>query len=122
MKIKIGDIVVIAVFAVVIVLSLLFIKNYNTLQGNNLYAKIRVINDEYVYPLSQNRTLVFEGANGKSVIQIKDNQVFFEDSTCNDYTCVKMGKAGADGAKYLACLPNQVIVSIIDKADTEEIY
>ena len=78
---------------------------------NNL-AYIKVKDSEYVYPLDKDAVLEFQGEKGKSVLEIKNGTIRFVESTCYDSTCIKMGEAGENKAKYLACLPNMVIVTI----------
>ena len=118
MKIKIGDTVIITIFLVVIVVSFFFVSNFSKSSENNL-AYIKVKSTEYVYPLDKDVVLEFQGEMGKSVLEIKNGAIRFLESTCYDSTCVKMGEAGKHKAKYLACLPNMVIVTIHGSTDSE---
>lgn len=111
MKIKIGDVVVIISFLLIIAVSFFFVSSFSKSSENNL-AYIKVKDSEYVYPLDKDAVLEFQGEKGKSVLEIKNGTIRFVESTCYDSTCIKMGEAGENKAKYLACLPNMVIVTI----------
>ena len=64
---------------------------------------------EYLYPLSEDRTIVFEGPVGESVIEIKDGEAHFLRSDCDDELCVQMGFISEPG-EWAACLPNRVFI------------
>ena len=111
MKIKAGDVVIISFFLLIIAVSFFFVHQFSSSSGN-AYASIMVKDTEYVYPLDKDAVLEFQGEKGKSVLEIKNGTIRFVESTCYDSTCIKMGEAGENKAKYLACLPNMVIVTI----------
>ena len=111
MKIKAGDAVIISFFLLIIAVSFFFVHQFSSSSGN-AYASIMVKDTEYVYPLDKDCLLEFQGEMGKSVLEIKNGTIRFVESTCYDSTCIKMGEAGENKAKYLACLPNMVIVTI----------
>lgn len=111
MKIKAGDAVIISFFLLIIAVSFFFVHQFSSSSGN-AYASIMVKDTEYVYPLDKDCLLEFQGEMGKSVLEIKNGTIRFLESTCYDSTCIKMGEAGENKAKYLACLPNMVIVTI----------
>ena len=111
MKIKAGDAVIISLFLLIIAVSFFFVHQFSSSSGN-AYASIMVKDTEYVYPLDKDFLLEFQGEMGKSVLEIKNGTIRFLESTCYDSTCIKMGEAGENKAKYLACLPNMVIVTI----------
>lgn len=111
MKIKAGDAVIISFFLLIIAVSFFFVHQFSSSSGN-AYASIMVKDTEYVYPLDKDCLLEFQGEMGKSVLEIKNGTIRFLESTCYDSTCIKMGEAGVNKGKYLACLPNMVIVTI----------
>ena len=111
MKIRLGDAVVITFFLLIIAVSFFFTVSISKSSTNNL-AYIKVKDTEYVYPLSTDQILEFQGEMGKSILEIKNGTIKFLESTCYDSTCIKMGEAGASKAKYIACLPNLIIVTI----------
>lgn len=114
MKIKIGDIVVVLIFLLIIAVSFFFtFKFFNS--SENVYAYIKVKDTEYVYPLDKDCILEFQGEKGKSILEIKNGTIRFLESTCFDSTCIKMGEAGHGKTRYLACLPNMIIVTIKGK-------
>ena len=73
------------------------------------YDKSRVIvktpNAEYVFPLEYNEVYRVTGANGETVIEVKDRKVRVLESECPNKICVKQGFASA-----IVCLPNRVEV------------
>lgn len=81
-------------------------------RSKTMRALINVDGTEYVYPLDEDRTLEFTGAQGPAVLVIENGSIRFEDSTCRDLTCVHMGKVGPDEAHFAACLPNRIIVTL----------
>ena len=115
MKIRIGDAVVVTFFLLIIAVSFFFTVSISKSSTNNL-AHIKVKDTEYVYPLSTDQILEFQGEMGKSVLEIKNGTIKFLESTCYDSTCIKMGEAGPSKAKYIACLPNLIIVTINGEA------
>lgn len=71
-------------------------------------------NDEVqgTYPLSQDRSLVFEGENGlRNVVTIQDGAVFMEEATCPDQTCVRHAPT-SQTADPIVCLPNRLVVEV----------
>lgn len=64
----------------------------------------------YRYPLSDDRTEVFEGPAGNTIVEIHDGRVRILDSDCPGKTCTN-GSA-ARGGDMLICLPNHVSVKI----------
>ena len=118
------DILVALVFAAAIILSLGMAGVFGTawfggnvnVPGNNGSARALVTVDdiEYVYSLSEERTITVNGAEGPAILVIEDGTIRFEDSTCRDLTCVHMGKVGPGAGHFAACLPNKIIVTLDD--------
>lgn len=116
------DALIALVFAAAIVLSLGFAGVFGSAWGSGTSgagvrasrALISVDGTEYVYSLSEDRTITLTGAEGPAVLVIEDGTIRFEDSTCRDLTCVHMGKVGPENAHFAACLPNRIIVTLDD--------
>lgn len=116
------DILIALLFALAIVLSLGFAGVFGPAwrsgtSGAGVRASralISVDGTEYVYSLSEDRTITLTGAEGPAVLLIEDGTIRFEDSTCRDLTCVHMGKVGPDAGHFAACLPNRIIVTLED--------
>lgn len=114
------DALIAFLFALAIVLSLGFAGVFGPAWGSGSSgalvaasrALISVDGTEYVYSLSEDRTIELTGAEGPAVLVIEDGTIRFEDSTCRDLTCVHMGKVGPDAAHFAACLPNKIIVTL----------
>lgn len=67
--------------------------------------------DEWVYPLDQDRSVEIPGPLGVTVVHIHDHSVCIEKSPCPNQTCVAAGSV-AEPNQWIACLPNQVFVRI----------
>lgn len=111
------DALIALVFAAAIVLSLGYAGVFGGSSGAGAAASCALISvdgAEYVYSLSENRTIELTGAEGPAVLVIEDDTIRFEGSTCRDLTCVHMGKVGPENAHFAACLPNRIIVTLDD--------
>ena len=72
-------------------------------------------NDEVqgTYPLSEDRSLVYEGENGpRNVVTIQDGMVFMGEANCPDQICVKHSPTDQT-ADPIVCLPNRLVVEVI---------
>ncbi len=63
------------------------------------------------FPLSENRVLEIEAADGMNVVEISDNQVHMKSADCPDRLCVKMGFIH-DDIRPIVCLPHKVVVEV----------
>ena len=79
--------------------------------GGQASAVLKGTGGEWVYPLSVDREVRVPGPLGDTIVRIEDKSVRIEDSPCPNKTCIAGGSIGASG-QWLACLPNQVIVTI----------
>jgi len=72
----------------------------------------------FLYPLSANRTLEFEGPIGVTHVLIADRSVRVTESPCRDKICIAAGHLDATG-QWTACLPNRVFV-VVEAGETED--
>jgi hypothetical protein len=79
--------------------------------GGQISAVLKGRDGEWVYPLSADRELHVAGPLGDTIVAIRDKTVRIIDSPCPNKTCIAAGSIDAPG-QWLACLPNQVFVSI----------
>jgi len=72
-----------------------------------------IINGEknYILDLHENKRLVVKGSQGESVIEIKNGQARFINSTCHTSFCVRSGWQ-SHGGDFVACLPNSVSIHL----------
>jgi hypothetical protein len=71
------------------------------------------------YPLYQegrDEFLDIQGVNGITRVHLQDGRVCVVESACPDKICVETGWI-SNSARPIACLPNRVIVKIIDSKD-----
>ena len=66
---------------------------------------------EWVYPLSTDREVRVAGPLGDTVVEIRGKAVRIVASPCPNKTCIAAGAIDRPG-QWLACLPNQVFVSV----------
>lgn len=83
---------------------------------------IRVGNEEYArIPLSQPQTLTIQQENGAvNVVEVTARGMRMVSSTCQNQVCVHKGEVTLDnwelkGGAFIACLPNQVILELVEK-------
>lgn len=108
MSVKPLDCVLIALFAIVSVLSIAYAR-----KGNAERAQLRITSSaaEYVYPLDADGRHSIPGDIGDSVIAIKDGAAYFEDSPCPNKTCATCAPISHNG-EWIACLPNQIFIRV----------
>ncbi len=110
-KIKILDIIVLALIIAIIFISSFFIFKSSS---SKLYLKVKTENAEFIYPLDENRDIRIKGYRGVSEIRIENGEAFMLYSACPNKTCVSAAKLKAIG-DWNACLPNKVFLSIETK-------
>jgi hypothetical protein len=66
---------------------------------------------QWEFPLDAAEILTVPGPLGDTVVELRDRRVRILSSPCANQTCVAAGAIGAHG-QWIACLPNQVLVSI----------
>lgn len=66
---------------------------------------------EWIYPLDQDREIEVQGVLGVTSIHIGDNKAHIEDSPCINKTCIASPPIRNTG-DWSACLPNGVFIRI----------
>ena len=56
----------------------------------------------------------------KNTVVITDEMVFMESADCPDQLCVRQGSI-QDSRKEIICLPNQVVVSVVQKSEIDSV-
>ncbi len=74
------------------------------------YLLVEDAESQYLYPLSEDRTITMTGPVGETVIEIHDGEAHFLSSDCPDGLCVQMAPI-AEAGDWAACLPNQVFIT-----------
>ena len=108
MSLKILDILI---FFSSLAIIILFVITTLGAKSNNTTVKIRVVDDEYLYPLSTDRLLEFNGIIGNTTIEIKENSVRFISAPCKNKLCIHAGEINKTN-QAVACLPNRVIITL----------
>jgi hypothetical protein len=113
--VKIPDIVIILIAIGITGLSIFaaYVKPKNTVR-----VLIRGPSEQWIFPLDADETVSVKGPLGKTVVRIRENEVWVESSPCDNQTCVATGHVRLLG-RWAACLPNNVFF-IIEGSDDPE--
>ena len=116
-ELKIFDYAAILFSAAVIII--LIISAY---RGNNdkLYVHIENNNNQWIYPIDEDKKIEVNGPIEITVIVIKNNSVFVHDSPCPQKLCMHAKPLSREG-EWTACMPNKVFIYIKGKKDEEKI-
>jgi hypothetical protein len=72
----------------------------------------------WVFPRSAGETLRVQGPLGETVVELKDGRARVLSSPCTNQICVAAGAIHSHG-RWIACLPNRVLVSISGEAEID---
>ena len=73
------------------------------------------------YPLKKDATYELSGSHlGTNTLVIKSGKAYISEANCPDKQCMKQGKISKTG-EMLVCLPNRVVVKIIDRKNDEPV-
>ena len=112
-KIKIGDIIFIAILIIIICLSLIPIfSDSQSVEDSTVYIEIDGVKYAEV-PLDSNEEIVIENVG---TVIIDGMQVRIENTTCKDKLCERMGNI-SKSYQSIICLPNKVIIKIISNSN-----
>ena len=96
---------------------LLFIASAS-LGGGGGYVNVEGPEGSYRYSLATDREVVVHGPLGDTHIIIEKGSAKIIDSPCPTKTCVQQG-AISNSRGWIACLPNQILLTIVSSADEE---
>ena len=96
---------------------LLFIASAS-LSGGSGYVNVESPEGSYRYSLATDREVVVHGPLGETHIIIENGSAKIIDSPCPTKTCVQQG-AIANSSGWIACLPNQILLTIVSSGDGE---
>ena len=114
-RIRIGDMVILILSIAIIAASL---QTYGNFTGEP-EVHVRLGNNEWVYDLSVDTVVTFNGPIGDTVMEIRDGQVRIAGSDCKNKLCVSAGwKSHID--EWIACLPNTIFVTIEGAPENQE--
>ncbi len=106
-RVKLGDIIIF-LCALAVSISSLFL--FHAFSGAE---EVHVTTDtgKWVYDLSVDTTVDFEGPIGITTMEIHDGKVHVPYSECRNQVCVLAGDIDSAG-EWIACLPNNVFIVI----------
>lgn len=109
--------IIVFIFVIIITISLLVFS----LIKNNGSARVEITTEEgtFLYMLNQNRSLVFQGPLGETIVEIANNAVQVLDSPGRRKICVNSGTISQNG-QWLACLPNKVFLRVMSTTQSDK--
>ncbi len=110
-----NDIIMLAVFVLVVVFAFVF-KN---ISDENLIAEIYFDGEiiDTVNLAEKEEKVITTGVNGKTVIRADKGRIYFLSSCCEDKICVESGMLEKNG-DFASCLPEKVVVKIKGEKDS----
>ena len=85
-----------------------------------LRVRIKTAENEFVFPLDEDREVAVEGPLGTTYVHIHDGHAAVIDSPCPNKLCVQAGELDENG-EWSACMPNKVFVQIEGGKDESEV-
>ncbi len=90
-----------------------------TYSGGSGYVEVRTHQAVYRYSLATDQEVTVTGPLGATAIHIAGGKASIADSSCPTKSCTQQRAISSSG-QWIACLPNQVLLTIVGKgADTE---
>jgi hypothetical protein len=80
---------------------------------------IETADEQWIYPLDDDRTVEIEGPIGVTVIKIDEGTAWVVSSPCRDKICTASAPILNTG-QWIACMPNQVFLRI-ESTDNAEV-
>ena len=74
-------------------------------------VRIQASDQEWIYPLDEERKLKIPGPLGETAVTIQNGTVRVTASPCNEKICIAMGEISKPDS-WIACLPNRVFIRI----------
>lgn len=98
-----------------------FVLSAAVIYGGPAPANLVVSNqaDEWIYPLSEDRTISVDGPLGPETIVIENGQARVTQSPCKNQICVN-SKPVRDSGDWTACLPNGIFMRVEGDHDESE--
>ena len=110
MRVRIGDIIILAVYIAILMFSV------SSLTGRSDILTVETENGTFAYSLSENGIYSFEGPLGTTEIEIKDGKARVISSPCPNGICMKSGWSST-----LCCLPNRIIAVSSSEGDADAV-
>ena len=105
-----------------IVVAVLVAFSFLLLLRQSAGARVIVSSDDrivFVAPLDKDQRVELNGPLGITILQIENGAARIISSPCSQKVCIRMGEAKHTG-DLLACVPNQLVISIEGDSDGEE--
>jgi len=91
-----------------------------TYSGGSGYVEVRTHRAVYRYSLAADQDVTVDGPLGETAIRIAGGRASIIDSSCPTKSCTLQRPIAASG-QWIACLPNQVLLTIVGKGSETEV-
>lgn len=112
---KKGDIILIGIYAIVSILLIIYIFNYQNTIKDNMYVQIKIDGEtiqKETLPQEERKVIPISSKYGDNFIVIDGNDVAIVEADCPDQICIQDGKINKPG-QIIVCLPNRLTVEIL---------
>ncbi|HAF86437.1 MAG TPA: hypothetical protein DCG32_08795 [Sphaerochaeta sp.] len=99
-------------------IAILLLISSVSLGGGGGYVNVESPEGSFRYSLATDREVVAHGPLGETHIIIESGSAKIIDSPCPTKTCVHQG-AISTASGWIACLPNQILLTIVSSANGE---
>ncbi len=103
--------------ALTLAVVLIGLKSYS---GGSGYVEVRTHQAVYRYSLAADQEVTVTGPFGETAIRIAGGKASIVDSSCPTKSCTQQRAIAASG-QWIACLPNQVLLTIVGKEADQEV-
>ncbi len=107
-KLRLFDLI--AVLLSIVIIAATSVVAYSSEQQAH-EVHIQSADEEWIYPLEEERDLKIPGPLGDTAVTIHNETVRVTASPCNEKICISMGEISKPGS-WIACLPNRVFIRI----------
>lgn len=114
-----NDIILISMIVVLALVAFAGVNFYGARNTKDPRAVVTIDGEVYgSYPLSENIRIKIESGEGYNDLVIEDGAASIEKASCPDKVCVRHKPVDKTG-ETLVCLPNKVVVEIVNGEEPE---
>ena len=114
MKTKVWIGIFVAVLAVCVGLSVLFLLPGQEASYVEIRSEGKLL---YTLPLSVDQQLTVTSENGTNVVTVRDGKVAVTEADCPDGYC--MDRGFCSGGAQIVCLPNRLVLHFVGQTDVD---
>ena len=92
-----------------LLILMIIVSNLSSDEELRLY--IQTENSKYYYPLYEEKSYLFKGPIGKTIVKCGAKGAKIIDSNCKSKECMRGGWISSNG-QWRACLPNKILITV----------